>query len=386
MTPRERLYVVYGAGPDAVGLVQQVTAPIAAANGNVVDVRQDVMHGLFTLFMVVDLADSLLPVEQFKSLIASIGEDAGLTLAIEKYNPVPRSSDRRSLLIILVGRDKPGIIARISEQLASYKVNIELTHMVARAGVFLMELHVDVTHADLPLGNLMQVLTEEMRAVDIRALFQPEDVFNKKKRVVCFDIGGSLIPPETLSQILRQTGIATDELRELYSVHHVRTSVEAAAAKLEGLPTEVSHRIAEAIEVTPDTVELVETLKTMGYRVVVISSALHFFTETLARKAALDGCYGYRAAINDDAQAFTGALSPHHNPQDKRRILASVLAHEGVAEEDVTVLGDDTGDAEGTPGIRVAFNMKVLLDYYNQHCLGRSHVIGLLGSFGVPRL
>jgi len=385
MAVREKLYVVHGAGRDAVGLVQQVTEPIAAARGNVVDLRQDVLHGLFTLFMVVDLAESGLSQEEFANMLAGIGEETGLTLSLDKYQPVPRRSDRRTLLLILVGRDKPGVIARTAALLSDHRVNIEFMRTVARAGVFLMELHADITQAALPLENLQAALVEAMRALDIRALFQAEDVFNKKKRVVCFDIGGSFVPAETLNQVLRQSGIGADELRALYAAERPRASVEAAAARLEGLPTEVAQRMAEAMTVAPDSIELVETLKTMGYKVMVISTAFQFCTEALARKAALDACYGYRAAVNDDAQAFTGALSPHHDPLDRRRILGGILQREGVAEEDVTVLGDEGEVAGATPGIRIEFDMKALLDYYNQRCIGREQLMGLLGSFGVPR-
>lgn len=386
MAAREKLYAVYGAGSDAVGLVQQITRPIADAHANIVDMRQDVLHGLFTLFMLVDLADSTVSPEQFRALVARIGEETGLSLAVDTYLPVPRRADRRSLLVILVGGDKPGVIARTSALLSSYRVNIEFMRTVARAGVFLMELHADITNAVLPLENLEAALIEAMRALDIRALFQAEDVFNKKKRVVCFDIGASLIPPDTLGQILGQAGIAADELRALYVPARTRASVEAAAARLEGLPTEIAKRIGDTMTVTPDSTELVETLKTMGYKTLVLSTAFQFCTEPLARKAALDGCYGYRASVNDDAQAFTGAISPHHDPQDRRRILGGFLQREGIAEEDVTLLGDESSAGRGTPGIRIDFDMKALLDFYNQRCFGREQLVGLLGSFGVPRL
>jgi predicted amino acid-binding ACT domain protein/phosphoserine phosphatase len=386
MAAREKLYVVYGAGSDAVGLVQQVTRPIADARANIVDMRQDVLHGLFTLFMLVDLAESTVSPEQFRALVATIGEETGLSLAVDPYQPVPRRSDRRSLLVILVGGDKPGVIARTSALLSSYRVNIEFMRTVARAGVFLMELHADITNAALPLENLEAALIEAMRALEIRALFQSEDVFNKKKRVVCFDIGASLIAADTLGQILGQAGIAADELRALYGPPRARASVEAAAARLEGLPIEIAKRIGDTMTVAPDSIELIETLKTMGYKTLVISSAFQFCTEPLARKAALDACYGYRASVNDDAQAFTGAISPHHDPQDRRRILGGFLQREGIAEEDVTMLGDAESAGRGTPGIRIDFDMKALLDYYNQRVIGREQLIGLLGSFGVPRL
>ncbi len=325
---REKLFVIFGAGNDAVGLVQQLTTPIARVKGNILDLRQDVIHGLFTVFLVVDLAHSDLPIDRFKELVAEIAEDTGLDLAIDKYTPVPRSSDRKNLLLILVGRDKAGIVSRISEQLSHYRVNIEFSQMIARAGVFLMELHVDVTQAALPLENLISVLQREMQAVNISTMFQSEDVFNKKKRVVCFDINASFIAPGCFGDILKQTGIEASEIGELFPPDQPRVAVRKAGELLQGLPSEVATRIAEAIEITAPSVELIETLKIMGYKVVLNTSAFGFFTEVLVRKAALDGCYGYETLVDDDSQTLTGELSPDAEPLDRERLSSPVRVWE----------------------------------------------------------
>ncbi len=383
---REKLFVIFGAGNDAVGLVQQLTKPIAEVNGNILDLRQDVIHGLFTVFLVVDLAQCELPIDRFKALVAEIAEDTGLDLAIDKYTPVPRSSDRKNLLLILVGRDKPGIVSRISEQLSHYRVNIEFSQMIARAGVFLMELHADVTQAALPLENLISVLQQEMQAVSISTMFQSEDVFNKKKRVVCFDINSSFIAPEAFAEILKQTGIKKAEIGALFPVGDPQAAVRKAGELLQGLPGEVAKRIAEAIDITAPSVELIETLKIMGYKVVLNTTAFSFFTDELVQKAALDGCYGYQVMMDDDSQAFTGELSSDFEPLDRGRLGSALTAREGVAVEDITIIADDeTAVTEETPGIRIDFNMRVLLDYVNQRILSREHLLGMLGSFGIPR-
>ncbi len=383
---REKLFVIFGAGNDAVGLVQQVTKPIAGVNGNILDLRQDVIHGLFTVFLVVDLAQCELPIDRFRELVAEIAEDTGLDLAIDKYTPVPRSSDRKNLLLILVGRDKPGIVSRISEQLSHYRVNIEFSQMIARAGVFLMELHADVTQAALPLENLISVLQQEMQAVNISTMFQSEDVFNKKKRVVCFDINTSFIAPESFAEILNQTRIEAKEIGELFPVDQPHAAVRKAGELLQGLPAEVATRVAEAIEITAPSVELIETLKIMGYKVVLNTNAMGFFTEVLVHKAALDGCYGYEPLMDDDSQTLTGELRPDAEPLDRERLASALTAREGVGAEDVCIIGDDDlSGAEETPGIRVDFNMRILLDYVNQRILSREHLLGMLGSFGIPR-
>ena len=124
----------------------------------------------------------------------------------------------------------------------------------------------------------------------------------------------------------------------------------------------------------------------MGYKVVLNTAAFGFFTEVLVRKAALDGCYGYETLVDDDSQTLTGELSPDAEPLDRERLSSALSAREGVAVEDISIIGDDeVSGSEETPGIRVDFNMRILLDYVNQRILSREHLLGMLGSFGIPR-
>ena len=101
---RQRLYIVHGMGSDAVGLVGAITSAIANAGGNIIDLRQDVLHGLFTIFFVVDLAESKLHIDEFGALIKNIGEETGLSLSVDKYVRSLSVADRMLLSRELVGR------------------------------------------------------------------------------------------------------------------------------------------------------------------------------------------------------------------------------------------------------------------------------------------
>ena len=92
---RQRLYVVYGKGTDSVGLVGSITAPISQAGGNIVDLRQDVLHGLFTIFLVVDLSENKVRIEDLTEMVQRINEDTGLELSVDNYNPKPRDPDKK---------------------------------------------------------------------------------------------------------------------------------------------------------------------------------------------------------------------------------------------------------------------------------------------------
>ena len=85
-------------------------------------------------------------------------------------------------------------------------------------------------------------------------------------------------------------------------------------------------------------------------------------------------------------RCITGDLPPGLlKPLDRARIISEIAAREQVDQEDITVISDQDIEYPATPGIRLVFNMKALLDLVNQHVLSRESLKGLLRSFGMPR-
>ncbi len=206
----EKLFVIYGAGNDSIGLVGKITTPLAEAGGNIVDLRQDVLHGLFTIYLVVDFKAAQVDLEKCRRLVASIAESASLALSVDRFTPVPRDPEKKNLLCILVGEDKPGIAAKISATLSRYRINIEFSKMIAREDVFLMELLVDCRHVSIPLQNLEKEIISVMADMKIKAVIQQEDVFNKKKRWLVFSLTKSLLPPDNAAELARLAGLDAD--------------------------------------------------------------------------------------------------------------------------------------------------------------------------------
>jgi phosphoserine phosphatase len=379
------LYIVYGIGNDSVGLVGEITAPIAQVGGNIVDMRQDVLHGLFTIYLVVDLKKASVTIDEFSRLLERTSDETGLSLSMEKYTPIPRSAERKNMLVTLVGQDKPGIIGAITEKLAKYNINIETSDVVARENIFLMDLLTDVSQSALPTDNLKTVVKEIMQAVNINTMFQIEDVFNKKKKIVMFDVSGSFIDAGTIEEIISQTGISTEALSRGPEEDDL-SFMHTTAGYLEGLPLQVIDAIVDAIEISQGTQELLQTLKIMGYKIGLISNGFTFFTGPIRKRLGIDCAFGYDLPVDDDSKTIVGDL-PAGVLQgiDRSKIISSVMEHEAVGEEDITVISDQDIDYPQTPGIRLEFNMKGMLDFMNQHILSKEALTGLLRSFGIPR-
>jgi len=384
---RSMLYIVYGIGSDSVGLVDKITTPIAKVNGNIVDLRQDVLHGLFTIYLVVDLKKATLDVEGFAQRLKDISVDTGLTLSMERYTPMPDSSVKNNILLIMVGKDRPGIIAAISEKLGAYNINIESSKMVARENIFLMELLTDVSKSALPLDNLKTVVREIMQAMDIAPMFQTQDVFNKKKKVILFDITRSFIDAETMKEIMQLAGILEDNLRPPETDDQLLPYMQTTAGFLENLPLEVIETVIQSIKINQATTELLLTLKMMGYAIGLVSNGFSFFTDSIMKRLYLDYSFGHTLPIDDDSKTIVGDL-PAGLMQglDRLKILFDVMEREGVDKEDIALISDRDMDIAQTPGIQLKFDMKVMLDMLNQHVLSKESLTGLLRSFGLPRL
>lgn len=116
-------FIVHGMGSDAVGLVGKITTPISEIHGNILDLRQDVIHGLFTIYLVIDLSESNAGFDKLTETVEAIGQETGLSLTVDPYDPTAREADKKNLLMILIGRDKPGIIAASSEMLGKYNAD-----------------------------------------------------------------------------------------------------------------------------------------------------------------------------------------------------------------------------------------------------------------------
>jgi phosphoserine phosphatase len=383
MTQR-RFYVVHGMGSDEVGLVGRITQPIAQAGGNIQDLRQDVLHGLFTIYMVVDLTDCELNPDQLRNLMKQVGDETGLQITVEPYSPVPRRPEKQNLLMILVGMDQPGIIAASSALLGKYNANIEFAQTIAREGIFLMELLTDVSHVAIPVDNLKRTIRQDLQAMGIRAIFQDRQVFNKRKRMILFHVISSFLDHSTLDEILRQAQLNPDEVAKVYDVSQATRSLQNAASRLDGLPMDVVDTVLQSIQPTAGTMELLQTLKVMGYKIALVSSGFSFVTDALRRKLDIDHAFGVPLEIDDDERVVIGELSADESAShDLAGVLSYLQTTEDIDADDITTVDDEGCDE--TPGIRLDFDLEILLDCFNQRVMSKQNLIGLLGSFGIPR-
>jgi glycine cleavage system regulatory protein len=113
--------VMTAIGRDRPGLVEMLARLVADHGGNWLESRMCRLGGEFAGILRVDIAR-----EQANVLIAALEDlgSKGLNVVVREDEPA-RTVGGRTLVVGIVGQDRPGIIREISSALASQQVNVE---------------------------------------------------------------------------------------------------------------------------------------------------------------------------------------------------------------------------------------------------------------------
>ncbi len=368
-----KLYSVSAIGPDSVGLVENLSHAVTTAQGNIVDFRQDVIHGLFTVTMIVDLSASSLRLEDFKTAMEQAGEDTGLQINVSKYLPRTMSGERDHLGITLIGKDRPGVIAQVAKDLSRHNINIELSRAVGREDIFVMDLITCLGKSTLPLENLQKIVRHHMHSLGIQTMFQTEDVFNPQKKAILFALKGNLLVSPLLHTIIEQAELTASDLP---------SDTKQALEKLDGLPQDVFDQILDTVQPTNQTFELIHTLHHMGYRVGLYTLALNPIAERIQHLLRLDYAQGPELPLDHDTKTID---KENYTPftLTPEQALTRFQTQEQLPSDSITLLCSSPGEDDSPPGIRLSLDTRKMLELFNDGVLNARTLSGLLSSFGV---
>ncbi|OYT40287.1 MAG: phosphoserine phosphatase SerB [Candidatus Altiarchaeales archaeon ex4484_43] len=300
----DSLFVITVLGKDREGLVAGITGELAAVNVNIVDIEQSVIHGLFSMFMLIDISKARINADKIKAIVYESSRELGVDINItplseygEKYN----EKEKKIQKITIVGRDKPGIVAGISRALSDLNMNIERIKMIARGDLLAMEMLAD--SKGLSLDKLKEVMKKTGDKIGVDVIVQSEDISRSRKRLVLFDMDGTIVDSEIIDELAKAAGVGK-EVSELTAQGmrgeiDFEESLKKRVAMLKGLSESTLQRIRDEMKLTPGAEELINALKSMGYKIALISGGFTYFTDALKERLGFDYVYANDLVIKD---------------------------------------------------------------------------------------
>lgn len=382
------LYVISAVSKDRPGLVHSVTRVLADLNVNIVDVDARSVRGHFSMFLVVDMGTATCTYEDMMSALKPVGECFDLGLRAEPYQAGRRKADKHLMILTVMGVDHPGIVAAISAILAQNRINIEKIKMIARGDYIAMELKVDMSEVS-NLAGIRDQLYAYSEADGLDVSMREYGVLEKPKRVVVFDCDSTIIQAEVIDELAKIAGVDREVrqmTREAMSgALDFNEAIRRRVKLLRGLPVDKLELLARSISLTPGTEELISALRTMGYKIAVISGGFSFFTNYLKERLNLDYVFANELEIEDGI--VTGNISGGIIDAEKKgEILMEIARREGVSPDQVVAVGDGANDRFmlQNAGLAIAFNPKEVLKQYSNGMITTKSLYGLLHMLGVP--
>ncbi len=149
---------------DRVGLVARFTGAVTRLGGNIEDLEQSVRLGYFTITLMATFTQG----QDAGMLQAELEKSGGTeTMAVSvlprKEDPGPPPVEGEPFVLIVSGKDAPGIFTAVTASLAEKTINVE--NLICRTGNDLFTITGDLTvpeEVDIKAlrSNIMEILAE----------------------------------------------------------------------------------------------------------------------------------------------------------------------------------------------------------------------------------
>ncbi len=375
-------------GADQPGITAELSAMLATAQAELLDVEQVQVQGYLNLHFLVAL-DPMSGTPILKDLLWK-AKEFGLDLDFE-WVPSERSQpglvhDRWAVTLVarVLGAE---VLAAAATAIAQAGFNIDRIGRLSEGDLNSLELLVSGPAKADPVKLQRRLMDVEAKlAVDVA--LQRENLLRRSKRLVVFDMDSTLIQHEVIDEIARIHGVydevsATTE-RAMQGEMNFDEALRARVALLEGAPEGVFARVLNVIKLTPGAERMVRVLKRLGYRLALVSGGFIQVAQPLANKLGLD--YAFANELEVRGGKLTGKLvGPIVNKQRKADLLESMALAERITLEQVIAVGDGANDLAmlGRAGLGIAFNAKRIVQEQADTSINQRNLDAVLYLLGI---
>ncbi len=399
MGEKEKILTLSAIGIDSPGLVSKITTEIFRLGGNIIDVEENCRRGLFSIFLMIDFSVSERSLDDIAETLKAIEGATGLKIIVQKRDRDDRADAtvREHYVVIILGMDQPGIMAEISTFFHRHNINIEKCKMVARGRIFSMEMVIDTagmaTAPTMSRDETIEKMKAELRELSINlnqsVVVQNEKTYKRLKKVIVFDVESSLV--QDASTLVFLEGLI-DKLksrdREIPFKKDREDPMQILienAESLQGLPVDELKDLSRSLKLHRGTLDLIRILKSMGFKIALLSSGFDFFVKRLFEKAEVDYAFSNSPKV-DRSGNLTGELEePVLTSATKNEILEFIMNMENITRDQVIAVGDGSTQFPfmKNVGLSIAYQPEDTA-IQTDGIFRNDHIINILYCLGIP--
>ncbi len=397
---REKLMTLSAVGFDSPGLVSRIAKEICDLNGNILDIEETCRRNLFSIFLIVDFSASCHSTEKIRDSLMDLEVETGLKIMVtgQEEEEAGHSPGKENHLITILGLDRPGIMAAVSQFFYQRNINIERCRMIARGDFFSVEMVIDSggmdtgSHASRKqaIDEMGRALRKLCQRMDQSVVIQSEDIFRKLKKLVVFDVESSLLQEQSLREFLERVrgkvgGISNHMAPLEQGEDHLQALVQNAKS-MRGVSLHEFETFSDILQLNPGSFELIRILKSMGFKIALLSSGFNFLIKKILEEAGVDYAFSNSLEV-DENEILTGKLAePVITSDTKQEILEFIMKVENIGPDQVIAVGDGSVGSHfiENAGLSIAFKPQgtgVRAD----GVLSTGQITNILYCLGIPK-
>jgi phosphoserine phosphatase len=354
------------------GIMALITGKIFEMNGNIVDVEENCRRGLFSIFLLVDFSASDVPTDEVFANLKAIEQKMDLKITLDRYDraSVTIAEQTENHLVTIIGIDRPGIIAKISSFFHSKNIMIEKCRMIARGRFFSMEMVIDTskirTVPDQEQAESLEEMKRELKLlcaeIDQSVVIQSENIYRRNKKLVVFDVESSLVQSRSLEhfidkirdKVVQKTGLPEPKA---CSQDQMQALIDNARF-LKGLSLADFEKLSGILQLNPGTIELIKILKSMGFKIALLSSGFNFLVKKIFETAGVDYAFSNSLELDENGITTGRIEEPVITSDTKSDILNFIMSNEHIEPDQVIAVGDGSQSSHFIENVGLSIAIK----------------------------
>ncbi len=387
-------------GRDRKGLDAKFTGLLAAYDVNILDIGQAVIHEHISLGILAEIPTS----EDFSSIFKDMlfeGHNMGLrvdikSIAPENYEKWVHAQGKERRIITLLGRTLTAQqISAVASIIAENGLNIDnISRLTGRISIMNPQsrpracVQLSVSGEPLNILDMRKRFMEISQNGGIDISFHVDNIYRKNMKLVVFDMDSTLIQAEVIVELAKLAGVG-DQVKQITESAmrgeiDFKESFQRRVALLKGLKEEQLTKLTRELPLTEGAALVSKTLKSLGYKLGILSGGFRFVGEYLKEQLGFDYLYANELDIRNGV--VTGAVVGDIVDGEKKALLLRELARkENIALEQTIAVGDGANDLPmiSIAGLGVAFNAKPIVRQRASNAISSVGLDGLLYLIGI---
>lgn len=379
-------------GPDHPGISAEIMKCIGNSQSTIEDMGQSITHGFLTLTILLNIGEDNQDDSPLLKDLLFTAKKMNMELefeVIKDEKTITPTGDKYILSCVSLSGITAKFLYDISSTLAGHNINIQRIVNITENEFKSLDIATTAQSENVDWDQVKQQLMAISNKHQTDMALLKDNVWRRNKRLIVLDMDSTLIQSEVIVEMAKVHGVSE-------SVHDITEramngeldfsgSLIERVKLLKGLEESKLQDILKNIKLTEGVEEFIKTVKSLGYKVAIISGGFQYFANAFKDRLGLDYAFANDLEITDGK--LVGTVKGNIVDATKKAMLVEMLAQqEDISLEQVVAIGDGANDLPmlAKAGLGIAFHAKPIVKETASQHMSHGPMTTILYFLGIP--